>query len=276
MKRAMHRLNQIGIDGVVILLLSLVGILFSIYDFVGGNELSPRIVVGVLCLLVLESVFQRIRLGDVKDELTNLIKGINCRLIEYRKDFEYQRRALIISAEHFIYETELCYPPRHFPFSESSTTKLLNERIANQEISYKFIIVVYDRSHFEFILYKLFRLYKYDYYIGYFMGALELIPTINLMIVDDKRFLLGGYYGPTLRGDDKYLYIQHDEAMATVFREYFEYLWSKAHLLNENGQINWDEIKRCGLALGYTLDELNTTISYVAQKADFSEVNLLA
>ncbi|MCS6845531.1 MAG: hypothetical protein NZ528_14620, partial [Caldilineales bacterium] len=88
MKSVARRFNQIGIDGVIILLLTLVGVLFSVYDFIGGNEVSSRILVGVLCLLVLESVLQRIRLDDAKEELTNLIKGMNCRLIEYKKEFE--------------------------------------------------------------------------------------------------------------------------------------------------------------------------------------------
>ena len=112
------------------------------------------------------------------------------------------------------------------------------------------------------------------YYIGYFVGAPEVIPALNVMIFDNKHFFVGGYYGPSVRGDDRNIYFQ-DEQLGQTIRQYFDYLWSQAHLLNENHVINWTEIKHCGLALGYEIDELNRLISEVAQKVGFFDVQTL-
>ena len=51
--------------------------------------------------------------------------------------------------------------------------------------------------------------------------------------------------------------------MKATLRQYFDYLWSRATLLNESREVNWDEVRHCGLKLGYTLSELNATINRI-------------
>lgn len=277
-KRIARWLNQIGIDGIVIILSSVVGIGLSIYSFIGGNQISQPLLVGVLSLLVLEAILQRVQFDNTKEEIINSLKGVRVETFTSGKDFADEKYKLVITADRFIYDTELCLPPRpsspSSPTQESSPRKLLNDRVVKGEITYKFVQAIYDRSHFEALLKKLFQFYKYNYYVGYFVGAPETIPVLNVMIFDDKHFLLGGYYGPSARGEDRNLYIQN-EAIGATLRQYFDYLWSKARLLNENRVISWDEIRYCGLKLGYTLDELNATISRIAQEVGFSEVRVL-
>lgn len=273
-KRIARWLKQIGIDGIVIILSSFVGISLSIYSFLGGYQISQPLLVGVLSLLVLEAILQRVRFDNMKEEIIRSLKGVRVETLS-GKDFHDERYKLILTADRFIYDTELCLPPRpSSPSSsaqESSPRKLLNERVSKGEITYKFVQAIYDRSHFESLLKRLFQFYKYNYYIGYFVGAPDTIPVLNVMIFDDKHFLLGGYYGPSARGEDRNLYIQNEPIGATL-RQYFDYLWSKARLLNENRAVSWDEIRYCGLKLGYTLDELNATVSRIAQEVGFSEV----
>jgi hypothetical protein len=277
-KRITHWLNQIGLDGIVIVLSSVVGIGLSIYSFIGGNQISQPLLVGVLSLLVLEAILQRVRFDNTKEEIINSLKGVRVETFTSGKDFADERYKLIMTADRFIYDTELCLLSH--PSSLPSTTqadsprKLLNERVVKGEINYKFVQAVYGRDHFESLLKKLFQFCKYNYYIGYFFGAPEAIPVLNIMIFDDKHFLLGGYYGPSARGDDRNLYIQN-EAVGATLRQYFDYLWSKARLLNENRAINWDEIRYCGLKLGYTLDELNALVSRIAQEVAFLEIKVL-
>ncbi|HNT78809.1 MAG TPA: hypothetical protein PKH77_27710 [Anaerolineae bacterium] len=39
--------------------------------------------------------------------------------------------------------------------------------------------------------------------------------------------------------------------------------------------INWDEIQHCALELGYTLEELNSTIARIAQEVNFTDIRTL-
>lgn len=93
------------------------------------------------------------------------------------------------------------------------------------------------------------------------------------MIFDDKQFLLGGYYGESVRGEDRNLYIQNEVIGATI-NHYFDYVWNKARLFNVKRDIVWDEIQYCGTQLGYTTDELNAIVSQIAEDVGFRNVKL--
>jgi len=272
-------IDRIGIDGLVLTICCVIGIVLSAYDLAGGNQLNGSLLIGILSLLVLEMVFQRVRLDKVREELIRSLKGVRAESFTTGKDFADTKYRLLLETEDHIHDTELCLPPKPSTSSalleqESAFRQLLNERITKGEITYKYVQVVHDRLHLESLLRKLFQFSGYKYYLGYFVGGSETIPVLNVMSFDDKHFLVGGYYGPSGRGEDRNLYIQHEDVQMTL-RQYFDYLWSKARLLNENRATNWDEVKRCGLQLGYTLDELNVTIKRIAQEVGFTDIKEL-
>ncbi|HNT78110.1 MAG TPA: hypothetical protein PKH77_24115, partial [Anaerolineae bacterium] len=233
MKKLKQKLGQIGIDGVILILLSIIGIFLSVYDFLGGGQISPSLLVGVLSLLVLEIILQRLRFDDVKEEIIKSLNGVQTTAFSNDDDFQKAKHKLMLSADRFVYDTELCPPPRSSSISRRSLSdfrKVLNEQIRKGSIVYKYIRVISDRDGFEMILRSLFEFYNYKYYIGYFIGPPETIPVLNVMIFDDKYFVLGGYYGPSARGEDRNLYLQ-SEIIGFTIRHYFDYLWSKARLL---------------------------------------------
>lgn len=272
-------ISQVGIGGILIAISGVVGIGLSIYSLAGGNQINQSVLIGILSLLVLEIVLQRVRLGKIKEELIKSLKGVRVESFSTGKDFANVKYKLLLETEDHIYDTELCVPSKPTTFSslpeqESAFRKLLNERVAKGEITYNYVQVIYDRTHFESLVRKVFQFNGYNYHIGYFIGAPETIPVLNVMIFDDKHFLVGGYYGPSSRGRDRNLYIQNEDINATLY-QYFDYLWKKANLLNESRIVNWDELKRCGLNLDYTLDELNAVIKSIAEDVGFSDVRLL-
>ncbi len=280
-RKVIRWLNQIGLDGIVIILLSLVGIALSIYSFIGGSQISQPLLVGVLSLLVIEAVLRRVRLENMKEEIIASLKGVRVEVFSDDKEFSDTKYRLLLSARKSVFDTELCLPMLYpssgdarTPETVSPYRKLLNERLEKGEITHRFVQVIYDCRHFESVLRELFRYYKYNAYIGYFIGAPEVIPALNIMIFDDKHFLIGGYYGPSVRGDDRNAYIQNELLGATLC-QYYEYLWQSARILNENRAIKWDEVKQCGLKLGYTLEELNSTVTRIANEVGFSQVKVL-
>lgn len=273
MKQVSYRLSQIGVDGIIIGVLSLVAIAVALYDLLGGKDVSQPLLVGILALLLLEIVLQRTRLEAAKEEIINQLKGVRVEVFATDREFANARYRQLMATEGLIYDTELCNP-RYSPTPESDFRKLLNEMIVNNKVTYKAVSVIYDKGRFEGTLKNLFRFYKYAYYIGYYLAPPELIPILNVMIFDRRHFMLGGYYGPSARGDDRNIYIQHD-LIAKTLEQYFDYLWSKARLFNEHKVIKWEEVRYCGLALGYSIDELNATISRIAQKEGFSEIQVL-
>lgn len=206
----------------------------------------------------------------------NSKKGKRITTLLTGKDFAEAKYKHIVSAEKHVYDMELCLsvPLSNAPQSESSSRKLLNQRVMNDELTYKFVQVIYDRTHFESMIRRLLRFHKHHYYIGYFIGAPDVIPVLNVMIFDEQHFFIGGYYGPSVRGEDSNLYT-NDEAIGQTLRQYFNYLWGSARLLNEKRTINWDEVRHCGLKMGYSLEELNITISQIANELGISEINVL-
>ena len=279
MKQFRRFLTRIGIDGAIVAILGIVAIAAAIYDLIGGNQVNPSVLVAVLALLLLEVVLQRRRIENSKDDIINSLKGLRIEVYSNGKDFEDAKYRQLLMTEKSLYDMELC-PPKlpapdpQIPRTERAHRKLLNERVTKGEITFKYVQVIYDRPQFESVLRKLFQFYKYKYYIGYFVGAPEVVPVLNLMIYDDVHFFIGGYYGPTVRGDDRNIYIQHD-LIGQTLQQYFDYLWSKARLLNENQAIKWDEVRHCGLALGYTVDELNTIIAQIAHEVGLSQPRVL-
>jgi len=272
-KGVIHWLTQIY-SNVIVYLLCAIGFILSISSFFGVIQISPPFLVAVLDLLVIEIIRQNASLEKIKDEIIGSLRGVYVEVFTDKNEFADVKKRLIKSARR-IYDMELCLPytinPSSATIQESKHSKLLNKKIKKRKLTYKFIQVCYDKGHFEKILRKLFQFNKYNYYIGCFIGAPEVIPALNVMIFDEKHFLIGGYYGPTARGNDRNLYIQSEE-IGKTFLDYFNYLWSKAKLLNDNHKVDWEIIKDCGSKLGFTMDELNSTIARIANQVGFSEV----
>lgn len=274
MKEIKRFFERIGLGGTVVAFSALAAIGFAIYGLVGGSQLSEPLLVGVLGLLLLEVLFQHERLESAKDDIINSLKGVRVEIFSSDKDFADAKYRQLLTSKNFVHDMELCLPmlpsrPAEV-VAESPFRKLLNERVMKGELTYKYVQVIYDRTQFESVLRKLFRFSKYRYYLGYFVGAPEVAPVLNLMNFDDEHFFMGGYYGPTVRGQDRNVHIQHD-LIGQTFRQYYDYLWSKARIFNDNRIINWSEVRDCGLKLGYSLDELNATIAQIAKEVGFSD-----
>jgi len=279
MKRIRSVFEQLGIDGAIVAILGIVAILLSIYDIVGGSQISQPILVGVLGLLLLEVVLQRIRLDRTKSEIIGSLSGAHIEVFSNEEDFADAKYRVLMQTEKYVYDTELCLPAFasavSSPSPETRYKQLLKQKILNKQIEFRYVQVIYNRRHFESVLEKLFQFCECRYYIGYFLGAPEVIPVMNLMIFDGKHFFIGGYYGPTVRGDDRNVYTQSD-LMGATLQQYYDYLWKSARLFNDKHGINWEEIQHCGQQLGYDIEELNSTIARIAKSVGFSRVKVFA
>ena len=251
-----------------------IGVVFSIavgamlVPMVDDNTLGLLVGLVVMAVTILIDIIARQK--NAKDEIINSLKGVRVEVFRTDQDFSNVKYRLLREASSYVYDTELSsISPASS--SESEFRKKLHQRIAKGEITYKYIRVIFSKSQFEQLLEWLFRFHQYDYYIGYFLAPPEVIPALNLMIFDHKHFLMGGYYGPSARGDDRNLYVQHD-LMAATLVQYFDYLWSQARLFNEYKAVDWEQIQYCGKALGYTVEDLNSTVSERAQLANFEGV----
>lgn len=280
LKRLTRIYQKIGLDGVGFVVSALTGLGMAVYSIAGGGAINPSVLVGILSVLALEIVVQRIRVSDSRDEIIKSLKGVRLQSFSSGKDFADIKYKLLLDTEQYIYDTELCLPIQYArppiapPSKESKFREELHEIIKKGELTYKFVQVIYDKPHFESLLKRLFAFGSYHYYLGYFVGAPEVIPVFNLMIFDDKHYLLGGYYGPSARGEDRNLYIQNEEIGVTL-RQYFNHLWGKARLFNESRVINWDEIRYCGLKLGYSIDELNSLVKKISEEVGYKDVQTL-
>lgn len=273
MKFFRNAFERIGADGIALIVLGAIAIGVATYDLLGGSSFSQPVLVGVLGLFLLELILQRGRNERAKEEIIESLNGVKIDIFESGKDFNNAKYRLLLEANYSLYDTEMCYV-RFVPNEESNFRKLLNERICSGTFVYKIVQVIYDPNHFEVLLERLFLFHKYEFYMGYYLSPPEVIPIMNVMIYDRKKFILGGYYGPSARGEDRNVCIQHN-LIGDTFEQYYEYLWSKARLFNEHKAINWDEIKHCGLALGYSIESLNTTIARIAQATGFIESKTL-
>ena len=267
-------IQRVGWDGITIGILGFVAIGMTIYDFIGGNQLSPSLLVGILGLFLVEIILQRNRFEKAKEETIHSLKGVKIQRFVDDNEFANAKYRTLLTTNSFVYDTELCKPKLSSTEnidSESPFRKSLHDKIKNGKLTYKYLEVIYSRAQFENVLEKVFEFHKYSYYIGYFVGAPDVIPVLNIMIFDDKHFFIGGYYGSSARGESKPLHIQQEE-IGQMLRQYFDYLWSRAKLLNERQTINWDEVYHCALGLGYSNDELNQTVATIAEKVGLSEI----
>lgn len=268
--------HRVGFEGLFVFILGCIGIIVGTYDFLSDEELSPSILVAILSLFLIEIVLQRARFEKSKEEIISSLKGVQVQRFVDDKEFAIAKYQTLLTTTNFVYDTELCKPKLS---SSSSTHKvsedpyreLLHKRIIEGKITCKYVEVIYSRPQFESILRKVFMFYQYNYYIGYFVGAPEVVPTLNIMIFDDKHFFVGGYYGSAARGESRPLHIQHEE-IGQAIRQYFDYLWVKAGIFNERSEINWDEVKHCALQLGYSTPELNETVAKIAEQVGLKDV----
>lgn len=263
-----HSFDPILTTGIVISVATAVILLLTGQGGIQG--LLASLVVLIIAILI--DIIAR--LNNAKEEIINSLKGVRVEVFKTSQDFSNAKFRLLLEADAFVYDTELSSPSA-VSSTESKFRQLLNERVSKGEITYKYIRAVFTKSQFEQLLEWLFRFYRYNYYIGYFIGPQEVIPALNLMIFDRKHFLMGGYYGPSARGDDRNLYVEHD-LMAETLEQYFDYLWSRARLFNEHRTIDWEQVQHCGMALGYTIEELNATISEIARRTGFKEIKKLS
>ncbi len=285
-------LLAVGVLGIFVSVLDFVGTDFEngIWKWLKGPLPIILLIVALLALaLGLERIsrFQQInrQLSGIEqlvraapDQIIQALHGVRVRALSNTKNLNETKYKLLEDAQDFVFDTELCLPASpdssSLQIKQSRYRKLLNDKVINEDLLHRYIQVVYDKGHFESLLRKVLQFHEYKYYVGCYIGAPKTIPVLNLMIFDGAHFLVGGYYGPTAKGDSKNLYIQN-ETIGTTLTHYFDYLWNESRLLNGEGTINRDEIRRCALELGYSVKELNTKIALIAEEVGFSDVKFL-
>lgn len=134
MKKFQRWFEQLGIDGIIIVILAVVAIALSIFDAISGGQISTPLLVSILSLLVLEAVLRRIRLETMKDEIIGSLKGVRVKTYLNNEEFRKAKYKLISQAENSIYDTELCQPPKPGDYvrtqvRESKSRRELNNRI---------------------------------------------------------------------------------------------------------------------------------------------------
>jgi hypothetical protein len=219
---------QYGIEGLMGIFFAIVAIGVAIYEFLGGNAISSPVLVALLAVLLIEVYIQRSKLDRNRDEIIGSLGGVKIEVFANSEQLKNKQYQLLAQTKDTVFDTELCLPKGgktpYTPGSFSKYRKLLNQRVQKGELKVRIVQAIYDQRRFESLLWALFSLGNYKYYIGCYIGAPDVIPVLNVMGFDNEHYFIGGYYGPTVRGEDRNLYIHHEEIGTTILH-YFEYLW---------------------------------------------------
>ena len=268
---------NLGVDGIIFGLSSIIAIVLGVLNFVGYvpmtiDELSA-IIIGAIGALMLSVVALASRRSAEIDTLKRAIGISDSQIITTKRQLEEHSAILAQNTDRYILDTSLSrmYPDitpiPYFSGIEGPYRRIIFNRVRGGEIIFKRVEIIYHKQALEWVIFRLLLHNKGDYLIRHYEPSSSPIPILSFISFDDVTYLMGGSHlkgHPTV---ENYLRIREPN-LSTLYQDYWFTLWNNATPLNENGVIDWYELRQIGqrLELSETdFDELVTKLEYNAR-----------
>jgi len=266
------------LDPLQIIGFSLSFIVSVIFSWTMGD--TPNgILLGLILGLVTQMFDLQVRILGSAEKLENLstsstdkvirsLGGVDANLVIDGKEFGQHLVSTAATTKKFVFDTYLTSAIPRFNSSESYSGfygsqgeyhRLLYEKIVKQEISFRYVCVIFHKQSLESKIYKLLLNEGSRYYIRHYEAPPTAIPVLNMMSFDDEKFYLGGFHTKGSPGESQVLYIREPH-IAELLKDYWKTLWDGGIPLNEGGIIDWAELRRVGIKFGMTESEFDETV----------------
>lgn len=274
---------SIGWDGVFLGVCGLVALGLGILDFVPQLQLTKdpilRVNLSFVGLLLEALVIQNTQRRSELSELKSALGVVEADLLNSAKEFGQHLVPSVIKAKLFVLDTYLTHTilssrkPR-FSGTQGEYQRLLSQRVLKDEITFKYVTVIFHQEGLEDQIFKLLLHEGYKYYIRHYEPPPTPIPIINLMSFDDEAFYLGGFHTKEVAAEEQVLYIR-EPSLTHLLKNYWFVLWEGSTPLNEGGIINWAELRRISQRLGMTETEFGEVVSRVKEEVQRERRKLL-
>lgn len=269
-RRSFHNL---GIDGWIIGLSGLSALIFALVSLFGvvpyDQETTMSILLGAVGLLMAAVVARTARRNAEIADLRSALGVADSQMLFGSREFRRHLVPSVLTAKHVVWDSHLTWAipqvnyPQQFSGSYATYDRMLRKRVSKDELSYKYVTIVYHKQCLEDVLCRLLAHQGYRYYIRHYRPSSSIpIPIINVMSFDGQDFYLGGFHTRQTPGETEMLHIR-EQNLTELLKKYWNVLWEGAVPLNEGGIINWGELRSIALELGMTDKEFDSTVLQV-------------
>jgi hypothetical protein len=264
MKTLKQTLKNFGWENWVIALTGFGAIAITVLSTFGIYSLSIektiQLLLGAMGALMLSVVTLNTNRKSELQEIKDVIGISDMTTLDYRKEYQQQLISEVANVKNFVLETYLnASKPLREPTKLNPYEKFLFQRLANCQINYRQIQIIYHCSGLESVIYRLLLNEDHNYYIYHYDAPPVSIPMLHITSIDDDVFYLGVGY-PRNMPDENTLIRIHDAKFRAVFKEHWRVLLEEAVPLNVSANINWRELKRIGSNIGVGESEFNDIV----------------
>ncbi len=283
MRKFREIIKNTSIDGWIFGLSGLVAIVLSIFSFVGTVPLSEQqaiqILIGAIGLLMLAVVAQTSRRQAEFIDLKDLLGVSETLLFNDKSVYNKHVVSNVAKASRFVSDTILSpavspgYTPKYFDGSRAEYKKILFDRVAKGELSYRRVEVIASKGNLERTIYRLLLFEGHKFLIRHYDSPPKVIPVLNLMSFDDTAFYIRDFYPTESTEEKKNLYVR-EKNFSQIFKDYWNVLWNNATPLNQGGVINWVELQRISTRLGISENEFNEMVESLKKEVKQDKRNM--
>jgi hypothetical protein len=272
-----HFFGNLGYDGWVLGLTSLVAIIIGLLDFTPFINLSTdamlRILIVASGLLMGTAVAQSARRKFEIIELRESLGLMDIEVLDGKKTFPQHLAEGIHRAKNFVLDTNLNEETRiGLEDDQIFYRQILDERLKKRDLSFRRVEVIFTRERLETVIRRLLMHEGQEYYIGHYYAPQKAIPVLHIMSFDGEGFYLGGFYSAGTAGvpaQERMVYIRQPE-INDYLRDYWEILWRGAIMLNPNGKINWKELEQIALHINISAFEFQEMVKQITNEVQRS------
>jgi hypothetical protein len=203
------------------------------------------------------------RAAEIKD-LQNAVGIASIELVRTGKETQFHVQQRIIQAKRFVLDTTLHRERATLSHPLDERNRYLHtlyERLQKHEISYRKIDGIYSKERLELVILRLLAHQGTDYLVRCYVSRSKPIPVLNMMSIDNEGFYLGAFYSGDAPSETENLTFIQNPQFGNLLEAYWNNLWQSAKPLNEEGRIDWDELKTIAKLFETSEEEFNTLVS---------------
>lgn len=261
-------LGELGWDGWTFLLCGVAALVVAVLDFAQvitlTSESALRLVI-VAIGMVLGAIAAQTsrRTAEIKD-LRDAVGVTSIELIRVGKESQLHVQQSLSRAKRFVLDTTLHRDRANLNYPTDDRTHYhytMYERLQKREISYRKVEGIFSKERLEYVISRLLIYEGTDYLIRYYASTSKPIPVLNMMSIDNEAFYLGAFYRGDAPAETENLAYSRDPRIGTLLSAYWNNLWQSAKPLNEEGRIDWDELKAIASFIGMSEQEFDATVN---------------
>lgn len=251
-------LTSLGLDGWVLGLTGLAAIVVSILGFTPFITIAPGTLTQMIfaaCGIIMAAV--AVQTGrdaaetrELGVDLRKALGHVQVEPIESERSQANHLVTSVLQTQSLVLDASLIdKSSRGVGDPQREYNQILDRRLKEGTISLRRVVVISSQKSMERLIQDLLTHKDQNYFVKHVSPPPKPVPLLNILSFDNGDVYMGKFYPGQAPAEEPMIYV-HNPDISEFMKAYWSALWNSAISLNDDGTINWTELKQIALRIG--------------------------